>query len=657
MNFLAHLLSPTAMRLIALTLLHFLWQGTALAALAYAGMAFCRSASSRYAIAVTLLALMAVAPGITFFTLRGQEGGAIQVSSVKSSVVQARSSAGVVSAPANFAGGKSGQAPEKVPNCFFWLVEVWFAGVMLLGLRSAGGVLVVERLRRAESKPVNEEMLELCLTLQDKMGLNRLVRFCESVRLEAPAVVGWLRPAVMLPVCALTGLSEAQLSSVIAHELAHIKRFDALVNLFQIAVETLLFYHPAVWWLNKRIREERENCCDDMAVAVCGSPLTYAHALARMAESTASPRFMMAANSRPLTARVARLLGVGNRTAAVRGADLSLGLLCLSASLIAGVAVVGVARNAQAQTAPQEVSSPAQPSNAIVARPATPAVAPQPKSAPSPMAIAAPVVAAVPAPEPTPFAAPSAFAIPASVSTPQAASAVVTTASSSYIDGLKAAGLQNLTVDEIISLKIQGVTPEYVKSMRDLGLKIDADNLVAMKIQGVSPDYVREMRAVTGESLDSDNLIGMKIQGVTPEYVKQIHELGLKADADELVGMKIQGVSPEYIREMRKLEVKADTGELTGMKIQGITPEYVREINALGLHPDAGELIGMKVQGVDANYLKQMQAAGFKLDAGDAIGAKVMGVTPEFIEKARSHGFKDLSLDKLIALKNSGVLD
>jgi beta-lactamase regulating signal transducer with metallopeptidase domain len=647
MNFLAHLLSPTAMRLIALTLLHFLWQGAALAALAYAGMAFCRSASSRYAIAVAMLVLMAVAPGLTVLTLFDQERGSAPANSFHVADLQMPISAALSSGPANFVPQSSAPTPDGVPSYFFWLVEIWFVGVMLFGLRSAGGMLVVERLRRAESKPVSDDLLELCLTLQDKMGLHRLVLFCESVRLEAPAVVGWLRPAVMLPVSALTGLSEAQLSSVIAHELAHIKRFDALVNLFQVAVETLLFYHPAVWWLNKRIREERENCCDDMAVAVCGSPLTYAHALARMAESGASPRFIMAANSRPLTARIARLLGMGKGSAAIRGADLSLGLLCLSAALIAGAAFVGVARNVHAQTPVQEATNPNQSATAVAARPAIPVLAPKPKVMLDPLPTPTVAVATMPGPAP----------MPTEVVMPQAASSAMPAGSSSYIDGLKAAGLENLTVDQVISLKIQGVTPEYVKSMRDLGLKIDADNLVGMKIQGVTPEYVREMRAATGESLDIDSLIGMKIQGVTPEYVKQIHDLGLKADGDELVGMKIQGVSPEYIREMRALNVKADTGELTGMKIQGITPEYVKEINALGLHPDAGDLIGMKVQGIDANYLKQMQAAGFKLDVDDAIGAKVMGVTPEFIEKARSHGFKDLSLHQLIALKNSGVLD
>ena len=143
-------------------------------------------------------------------------------------------------------------ASGSVPNYFLWLVEMWFAGVMIFSLRSAGGVFVVERLRRKESRPVSEHLLEIGLVLQEKMELHRLVNFYECNRLDAPAVAGWLRPAVMLPVTALTGLSEAQLASVIAHELAHIKRYDSLVNLFQIAVETLLFYHPGVWWLNKK---------------------------------------------------------------------------------------------------------------------------------------------------------------------------------------------------------------------------------------------------------------------------------------------------------------------------------------------------------------------------------------------------------------------
>ena len=95
-------------------------------------------------------------------------------------------------------------------------------------------------------------------------------------------MIGWVRPYILLPISAVTGLDEAQLEAVLAHELAHIRRYDYLVNLLQNAVETLLFYHPAVWWVSSRIREEREHCCDDLAVAVCGDVILYAGALAKL---------------------------------------------------------------------------------------------------------------------------------------------------------------------------------------------------------------------------------------------------------------------------------------------------------------------------------------------------------------------------------------
>ncbi len=78
---------------------------------------------------------------------------------------------------------------------------------------------------------------------------------------------------------------------------------------------------------------------------------------------------------------------------------------------------------------------------------------------------------------------------------------------------MKSAGLGDLSVDQLISLKIQGVTPEYVKQMHDAGLHPDADELIGMKVQGITPDYVRDMRSATGQALDIDNLIGLRVQG------------------------------------------------------------------------------------------------------------------------------------------------
>jgi beta-lactamase regulating signal transducer with metallopeptidase domain len=730
-------ISPETLRLLALSLLHFLWQGAALAALAYVLMALCRSASARYAAGVGTLVLMMIAPVATFLVIRSQD----QPISSPTFAVTATASKEAPATYRIFTSAKN-LAPrhESAPPYFPWLVEFWFAGVVLLSLRSAGGILLIERLRRKETLPVTEEVMEICESLQRRMGLTRAVRYCESLHLDAPAVAGWLRPVVLLPVSALSGLSSAQLEAVIAHELAHIRRYDAFVNLFQVGVETLLFYHPAVWWLGNRVRVERENCCDDAAVALCGSPVTYAHALTRMAECKAAPQLAMAANRSPLVERIARLLGANRTAETVRGANLSAGVLCLSAALLAGSALVGSVHHAQAQTpapaasadvvvteepaaayrghVPVVADSP-RASRANVAPVAqaptlaTPSPAPAPAAAPDPR----PVATSSPAPKPSPSVLALSLSLGEGLSRafgvswgagPSVALSVGTNAAvgagqsaqdksvgaqasadsstkQSYIDSINAAGLTNLTVDQIIDLKIQGVTADYIKAVKDLNIKVDADVLVSLKVQGVSPDYIRGMRSATGENLDADDLIGMKVQGITPEYVKQMHDLGLKIDSDDLVGMKVQGITPEYVKQMRELGLKTDTDDLIGMKVQGITPEYVQGMRSLGLkvdsddligmkvqgvtpayvkgfqdmgfHPSTDDLIGMKVQGVTPEYIKELQSAGFKVDVDDAIGAKVQGITPEFIAKVKSHGFNNLTLDKLIALKETGVLD
>jgi len=229
-------------------------------------------------------------------------------------------------------------SPDKSP----WLVEAWLIGVAFFSMRSAGAFLLLERQQRRQSVPVSGGLLDMCLALRRSLGVNRVIRFCECKWLQAPAVIGWFRPVVLLPITALTGLSETQLESVIVHELAHIKRLDAFVNVFQICVETLLFYHPAVWWLNKRIRTEREHCCDDMTIALCGNAVEYARALTLMEEWRSAPVFAMAANRGPLSERIIRLLGLKQVRNTTHRVGLSGSLLCLVAALVAGHALLRI---------------------------------------------------------------------------------------------------------------------------------------------------------------------------------------------------------------------------------------------------------------------------------------------------------------------------
>src|SRR5713101_4038644 len=339
----ANWISPELLRTLGWTLLHFLWQGAGIAALFAAGAAVCRSASARYALAVGALVLMMVSPVMTFTWLELQTAPAVRTAAEGASTWAGTSTRNATALSGSRASVAESRAEQ--PIAMLWVVEVWFLGVLLLSLRTAGGLFLIERMRRKEIKPVGGKLYERCLALQRRMGLDRAIQYCECHRLDAPAVLGWFRPVVLLPVRALTGLTGEQIEAVIAHELAHIRRLDCFVNLFQIAAETLLFYHPAVWWVSQRIRAERENCCDDEAISLCGDAVNYARALTLMEEWRTAPALMMAANRSPLAERVVRLLGL-NRAAATgrtRMAGLGVSAVCLTGALLAGNAFLGVA--------------------------------------------------------------------------------------------------------------------------------------------------------------------------------------------------------------------------------------------------------------------------------------------------------------------------
>ena len=118
--------------------------------------------------------------------------------------------------------------------------------------------------------------------LAQRLRVTGPVKLVESTLVQIPTVVGWLRPVILLPASAIVGLTPKQLEALLAHELAHIRRHDYLINMLQSIIEILGFYHPAVWWISHQIRIERENCCDDLAVSISGDTAHYAKTLVEM---------------------------------------------------------------------------------------------------------------------------------------------------------------------------------------------------------------------------------------------------------------------------------------------------------------------------------------------------------------------------------------
>jgi hypothetical protein len=227
------------------------------------------------------------------------------------------------------------------------IVMAWFIGAAACSLRLLIGFISAAALRRSCHAPVRTEWQHTLDRLIERMHVSRRVRLLPTDRVDSPSVIGWLRPVILAPVGVLSGLAPAQVEALLAHELAHIRRHDYLVNVLQGIAESLLFYHPAVWWISNQIRAEREHCCDDLAVAASGDVLVYARALAEL-ESMRPAHFkaVLSANDGSLLRRIQRLADpVAAHRPAGWGVAWSLGALLLVG--IAGVAVTGAQEQSQ----------------------------------------------------------------------------------------------------------------------------------------------------------------------------------------------------------------------------------------------------------------------------------------------------------------------
>ncbi len=202
---------------------------------------------------------------------------------------------------------------SAVQPWLIWIVASWVIGVVLCSLRPMLGWRMLRRLRRDGVSVVSEDVQATVSRLSKQLGLNQVVHVMQSTLIKVPVVVGYLRPVILLPVSLLTNMPTAQLEAILAHELAHVRRHDFVINLLQTMIETLFFYHPAVWWLSNRIRVEREHCCDDMVVACIGNNVEYGRALLAIAEHNGRYSVLaLGVADGSLLSRVRRIVGVGS---------------------------------------------------------------------------------------------------------------------------------------------------------------------------------------------------------------------------------------------------------------------------------------------------------------------------------------------------------
>ncbi|MDW3651616.1 MAG: M56 family metallopeptidase [Bacteroidia bacterium] len=306
-----YLTEYTWMQALGWTLIHSLWQAS-LIAIAWA---ICRqflkrsSAQKRYLAAIGAIFTLLLCSMITFWQLLPE---LVESSLPVSAGLEAISLPTLDDIPAALI---SIEASESWTDFFDtiapWLSLLWILGAVIMGIRFSGGLWYVHRLRHTAITPLDDEWQKRADTIARKLGLKRVWQLMESELVTQPLTLGHFKPLVLIPVGMLSGLSPEQVEAILAHEFAHIRRADFLFNLIQSLIEILFFYHPAVWWLSREIRKERELCCDDMAVAAMGDAFTYAEALTRLQLFRHSPQHFLTMQAKgksgSFTARIHRL--------------------------------------------------------------------------------------------------------------------------------------------------------------------------------------------------------------------------------------------------------------------------------------------------------------------------------------------------------------
>jgi len=657
------------------TLVHFAWQGLVIA-LGFAALdrSLSRaSANVRYLVACgTLLTMLAVPIG-TFVVLRGlpRPSAPSAVRSMAAPTAIAKSAATrldalsrlITSGPDRMVVARAPRKPLKevltawaenarLAAIFPWLVMAWGMGVLVLSIRLLGGWWLVRRMRDALANAPLPEWQPRLFALSRRIGVSRPVRLLRSAMVQVPTAIGWLHPVILLPTSTLTGLSPRQIESILAHELAHIRRHDYLVNLLQSLVETLLFYHPGVWWVSSRIREERELCCDDLAVGVAGDPAVYAEALFQIERLRGeAAALVVAASGGSLLARIRRLAGV-----APRGHEQpSRGLAAmLGAGAVVALMLSPPAQNMSVGVGVAKASS--EPAVAVV-KPATVAVTIRPAVAAPSMAVAAPTAALAPGDD----AEESSAVTPRTTRLPYTIDEWIDLShrgvNPEMVSRFESAGLESIPANDLMALVDNGVRPEYAAKMRQGSRgQIGAKDLILLAQHGVTPEYVSGLGDLGAGDLSTEDLVRLADHGVTSEWYAAMRWMGYPGlTVDRAIHLRDQGLEPEFASQLKIVGGRRFTlDDLETMRTQGVSPEYVAGMeNAVGaIRADA--LIRMYQQGVRPEYAAKMRlAAHFEVD--ELIDLYQQGVTPEFVFGMIAAGYAGLGTQDLIRLYQNGV--
>lgn len=645
---------------ISWALIHSLWQGIIIAGILAAALFIFKSADSkfRYALAAGAMIILLSTTITTFAIISGEQHGQSRLSSPLASDNHPLSMQIIPNAryPLDNVTAYAVGLPIIYIPLNNWIFIFWIMGVSAISFYNLMGWRRTRYLVSKYVSPVTEFWQIKFNLLCHKFNISEQVKIIQSKFVQAPCLIGWLKPTILVPAGALTGLNPKYLEMILAHELAHLKHYDILINYLQIFIETLLFFNPAVWWISRQIRAEREHRCDDFAVAKLGDPVQYAHALTELENFRfARAGLMMASDGGSLMHRIKRLLGRQNVSKNHKGIGAAI-VAAASLLIIVGTCALSVTNiNTAYATTPLPDGVVIPPDNydhrgtwdaewygdevifRLYFR----------SHGSNSMNAWADELAGIEKAAETRFM-------------------LSRDAGTFYFDG----GFDKIGNESLGSGNCYFISnPEYFKELAKIGfsdsfLGIDLNSkkeILQMAISNLSYQYAREMKDLGFGNLSLDRLIKLFNHGVNPKYIKELAEAGYEdLDDEQLQKMRDHGVDADYIRELTVLgynKKKLLPAELVKFRDHGVDGAFVASLARHGYDDlTLEEVRKMRDHGVDDYYISAMVEYGYDdLSAAELVKLRDHGVTPSFIEELNTAGYRGLPASTLRKMKDHGV--
>ena len=594
------------------------------------------------------------------------------------------------------------------------LAMIWSAGVLFFLVRLIGASIKIRRMLANSALVSDAPMTALIQNLAADLDLQTPVALYVSADLAMPVTAGIKHPVILLPVEAADWDAD-WMRMVLLHELAHVKRRDCLTQMLANIACAFYWFNPLVWYAAKQLRKERELACDDAVLALGTRASDYAGYLVALAKSfelnrqTATVTVGMACSQ--LENRVRSILNPQVQRGILTPAKIAVLTLMITAIVVPLASLQATSQDKKKAKASEEMLLKQKAElDALESESALNDQADLQEKAAKLMAEKAALDALQVKPGQEKLSATEAqevafkaaeiaklqaevdaklaggfdqlakrkaelAALDANAKVAADVQVEMAQAQAALIDAQRAqqnaqldaqqqakqkAEENSLTPDNLVNMKINGVSSEYIEAMRKAGFEnLTIRQIVELKIHGIDEAYIKEAQRMSGEKLSARDIIQLKISGLNPEYVSAMKQAGFdNLSIRKLSHLRLIGVTPEFAAEMKRAGYDNLTADqLTQMKLHGITPEYIQQTQSSGFGKlSANELIHIKVIGVTANDAKALRALGFdNVSVRDLTQVKLHGVTAEYVKEMRDLGFDKLTLEQLLRFKIHGV--